>query len=93
MGYQPAVSGGDPSLKHQHADDPIVIVGAACRLAGEASSLHGLWDMMKDSRTAHAKVPKERWDADAWYHPDPDRKGSVRLLPRDKRCRILTDTA
>jgi hypothetical protein len=57
--------------------EPIAIVGAACRLAGEASSLHGLWDMMQNSRTAHAKVPEDRWDADAWYHPDPDRKGSV----------------
>jgi hypothetical protein len=90
MGYQPTLSGGD---QHQNADDPIVIVGAACRLAGMASSLGSLWDMMKDSRTAHAKVPKDRWDADAWYHPDPDRKGSVSLLLRDKCCRILTYTA
>ncbi|KHO10995.1 hypothetical protein MAA_11386 [Metarhizium robertsii ARSEF 23] len=32
---------------------------------------------MQNSRTAHAKVPEERWHADAWYHPDPDRKGSL----------------
>ncbi|GAW15899.1 hypothetical protein ANO14919_053210 [Xylariales sp. No.14919] len=57
--------------------EPIAIVGAACRLPGEASSLDGLWNMMKESRTAHAKVPTERWDADAFYHPDPDRKGTL----------------
>ncbi|KAJ4413542.1 Type I Iterative PKS [Gnomoniopsis sp. IMI 355080] len=58
-------------------DEPIVIVGAACRFAGEATSLRGLYEMMRDSRTGHGQVPKERWDAEAWYHPDPDRKGAV----------------
>lgn len=72
-----------PNTKYQHVDDPIVIVGAACRLAGEASSLDRLWDMMKDSRTALAKVPKERWDADALYHPNHDRKGSVSIVLRN----------
>ncbi|KAI0406744.1 ketoacyl-synt-domain-containing protein [Xylaria palmicola] len=68
-------------FQKSHAGDsqfePIAIVGAACRLPGEASSLDGLWNMMKESRTAHARVPAERWDADAFYHPDPDRKGTL----------------
>ncbi|XWW98486.1 hypothetical protein V2A60_006486 [Cordyceps javanica] len=74
MGYQ-----SSPNFKADNRchDDPIVIVGAACRFAGEASSLDNLWNMMKESRTAHSKAPKDRWDADAWYHPDPDRKGSL----------------
>lgn len=60
--------------------DPIVIVGAACRLPGEASSMNGLWNMISNGRTAHSKIPKDRFDADAWYHPDPDRKGTVGVL-------------
>lgn len=70
--------------------EPIAIVGAACRLAGEASSLYGLWDMMQNARTAHAKVPEERWHADAWYHPDPDRKGSVSQISTCDFCFPLT---
>lgn len=62
-------------------DDPIVIVGAACRLPGEATSLQALWEMMNSSRTGHGPVPSRRWNADAWYHPDPDRKGAVSFLP------------
>ncbi|EGX95949.1 Beta-ketoacyl synthase [Cordyceps militaris CM01] len=77
MVYQTTPAAAGNSKADNCPDDPIVIVGAACRLAGEASSLDNLWNMMKNSRTAHAKVPKERWDADAWYHPDPDRKGSL----------------
>lgn len=83
MGPQFTVSDSDSSLRNERLDDPIVIVGASCRLAGEASSLDRLWNLMKDSRTAHAKVPKDRWNADAWYHPDPDRKGSVSSLLRN----------
>jgi hypothetical protein len=93
MGCQPTGSSGDSNPKAPHADDPIVIVGAACRLAGEASSLTHLWDMMKGSRIALAEVPKDCWNADAWYHPDPDRKGSVSLLTIHNCCHILTDTA
>ncbi|KAI2628548.1 lovastatin nonaketide synthase [Hypoxylon sp. NC1633] len=69
-GYTNGTNGANES-------EPIAIVGAAARLPGEASSLQGLWDMMLHARSAHARVPKERWDADAWYHPDPDRKGSL----------------
>lgn len=57
--------------------EPIAIVGATCRLAGEANSMNGLWEMMRNSRTGHEEVPPKRWDAKAWYHPDPDRKGAV----------------
>jgi acyl transferase domain-containing protein len=57
--------------------EPIAIVGAACRLAGEVSSLGGLWDMISKERTGHCKIPADRWDADTWHHPDADRKGGV----------------
>jgi hypothetical protein len=57
--------------------EPIAIVGAACRLPGGVSSLPELWDLIRHARTARQKVPKDRFDADAWYHPDPDRKGTV----------------
>ncbi|TLD10484.1 hypothetical protein PgNI_06632, partial [Pyricularia grisea] len=57
--------------------EPIAIVGASGRLAGEASSLAGLWEMMCKVRSAHGRVPPSRWNADARLHPDPDRKGTV----------------
>ncbi|OJD32083.1 polyketide synthase [Diplodia corticola] len=57
--------------------EPIAIVGAACRLPGQASSLGSLWDMISNVRTGHGKVPADRWDGDIWNHPDPDRKGGI----------------
>ncbi|PVI02664.1 PKSN polyketide synthase for alternapyrone biosynthesis [Periconia macrospinosa] len=60
-----------------YKDEPIAIVGAACRLAGQISSLGDLWDMISKAKTGHCKVPADRWDADTWHHPDPDRKGGI----------------
>lgn len=57
--------------------EPIAIIGAACRFSGEVSSLGDLWDMISREKSGHCKIPADRWDADVWHHPDPDRKGSV----------------
>jgi len=62
--------------------EPIAIIGAACRLPGEVSSLGSLWEMISNVKTGHGKIPSDRWDADVWHHPDPDRKGAVSFLPR-----------
>ncbi|OKL56909.1 hypothetical protein UA08_07744 [Talaromyces atroroseus] len=58
-------------------DEPIAIVGMACRYPGEGSSPAGFWNMISNARTAHRTIPKSRFNADAWYHPDPDRKGAM----------------
>lgn len=58
-------------------EEPIAIIGTACRLPGDSNSVDSLWDMISNSRTGHGKIPSDRWDADKWYHPDPDRKGGV----------------
>lgn len=67
----------DVTMRQMDNQEPIVIVGAACRLPGEASTLGSLWDMVSQTKTGHGKVPSDRWDCDTWYHPDPDRKGGV----------------
>jgi acyl transferase domain-containing protein len=57
--------------------EPIAIVGAACRFAGEATSLDSLWDMVSKAKTGYCPVPSDRWDSKTWHHPDPDRKGAI----------------
>ncbi|KAL8982004.1 MAG: hypothetical protein Q9205_003368 [Flavoplaca limonia] len=57
--------------------EPIAIIGAACRLPGDVSTLGNLWELISNVKTGHGKIPAERWDADLWHHPDPDRKGAI----------------
>ncbi|KAF2202553.1 hypothetical protein GQ43DRAFT_470778 [Delitschia confertaspora ATCC 74209] len=55
--------------------EPIAIVGFAARLPGARSATE-FWDLLKDGRSAQSKVPAERFNIDAFYHPDTDRADS-----------------
>ncbi|KAI4237003.1 MAG: hypothetical protein LQ349_002190 [Xanthoria aureola] len=56
-------------------DDPVVIVGMACRLPGGVKSPYDLWEMLIHERSGQSKVPKERFNVDGYYHPEGDRAG------------------
>ncbi|GKT49640.1 highly reducing polyketide synthase curS1 [Colletotrichum spaethianum] len=64
-------------MRPSKEQEPIAIIGTGCRLPGKTTSLGRLWDMISHGKSGHDKVPPSRWDADTWYHPDPDRKGSI----------------
>ncbi|KAK2055854.1 hypothetical protein LY76DRAFT_661041 [Colletotrichum caudatum] len=38
--------------------------------------------MLVKGQTGHSKVPKDRYDAEAWYHPNHERRGARSLLAR-----------
>ncbi|MEZ4432902.1 MAG: type I polyketide synthase [bacterium] len=55
---------------------PVAIVGMSCRLPG-APSIDALWSLLTEGREGTGPVPRDRWDADALYHPDPTRFGRL----------------
>ncbi|KAI9642743.1 hypothetical protein NHQ30_008474 [Ciborinia camelliae] len=57
--------------------EPIAVIGMACRMSGEASSVEKLWEMISNGRTGHGNIPEDRFDADAWYHPHHERRGAI----------------
>lgn len=61
---------------------PIAIVGIGCRFPGQASSAEKLWELILQQKDIRQEVPADRFNIDAFWHPNPDRNGSVsEVLP------------
>jgi acyl transferase domain-containing protein len=56
---------------------PIAIVGMGFRGPGDATNVENLWKMMSEGRESWSKIPKEKWNHEAFYHPDANRHGTV----------------
>ena len=58
-------------------DEPIAIIGIGCRFPGGANDLDSFWRLLDTGTDAVREVPKDRWDVDALYDPDPDAAGKT----------------
>ncbi|KAK7418132.1 hypothetical protein QQX98_004107 [Neonectria punicea] len=54
---------------------PVAIVGMSCRLSGDVSSLEDFWTLLSRSRSGWREMPEDRFATDAFYHPNPQKKG------------------
>ncbi|MEU5959415.1 type I polyketide synthase, partial [Streptomyces sp. NPDC047525] len=74
-GAKPAVA--PAPVRRGAADEPIAIIGMACRFPGGVRSPEALWRLVSDGTDAISEFPVNRdWDLDGLYDPDPERTGT-----------------
>ncbi|KLO98507.1 Uncharacterized protein Y057_7829 [Fusarium fujikuroi] len=57
--------------------EPIAVVGSAGRFPGGCNTPSKLWDLLRSPRDLLREIPKERFNIDAFYHPDPLHHGTT----------------
>jgi len=51
--------------------EPIAITGIGCRLPGDSHGPEALWKNLLAGRDLITETPPDRWNLNAFYHPDP----------------------
>jgi phthiocerol/phenolphthiocerol synthesis type-I polyketide synthase C len=54
----------------------VALVGLACRFPG-AADVAEFWSLLKAGKDAVTEIPDDRWDVDAYYHPDSAKPGKM----------------
>lgn len=56
---------------------PIAVIGMGCRLPGGVHSSEELWEMLAEGRSGWGKIPVDRWNTEAFYHPDQNAREAL----------------
>jgi acyl transferase domain-containing protein/acyl carrier protein len=64
-------------MRASEPDQVIAIVGMGCRFPGGADSPAAFWDLLTRGADAIVEVPRDRWNVDRFYDPDPAKPGKM----------------
>ncbi|KAK1974431.1 beta-ketoacyl synthase domain-containing protein [Colletotrichum cereale] len=57
------------------APEPIAVIGSACRFPGDLDTPSKLWTFLAKPHDLQSQVPKDRFNIDAFHHPDGSHHG------------------
>src|SRR5271169_3909151 len=79
---------GSSSLpKANYLQEPIAVVGLACRLPGDSNSPTALWEFLKRGGIAHNEAPESRFNLKG--HHDGSRKPKTMRSPGGMFCESI----
>lgn len=56
----------------------IAIVGIGCHTPGQVNGPEQFWDFLVSGENGVTEVPKDRWDVDEYYDPNPNKTGKIK---------------
>ncbi|RYP64846.1 hypothetical protein DL769_006521 [Monosporascus sp. CRB-8-3] len=59
--------------------EPIAVIGSACRFAGDATSASKLWELLQEPHDLRAEIPDSRFSAQGFYHPNGTHHGHTNV--------------
>ncbi len=57
--------------------DQIAIIGLGCRFPGGANDPKAFWELLKQGYDGTIEIPKDRWDINSFYDPNPEAPGKM----------------
>lgn len=72
--------------------EPIAVVGVHLKFPGDATDPEAFYNLLLSGRSARSEVPKNRYNVEAFYHPDAARAGTVPLNLPHARLLSLTQS-
>ena len=74
IGAPPVTPNASAIASTRHEVEPIAIIGMGCRFPGGVVDADSFWSLLDDGVDAIGEVPRNRWDIDAYFDPDPGRR-------------------
>jgi len=68
---------GRPRGTERAGNEPIAIVGMACRLPTQIDGPSSFWTLLVEGRHGITEVPPERWNLGDYFDPDPSKPGKI----------------
>jgi acyl transferase domain-containing protein len=57
--------------------DPIAVIGLHAKFSGDATDPNAFFEMLKRGQSGLSEIPQDRFNIDAFYHPQAERRGMV----------------
>lgn len=62
--------------------EPIAVIGFSVKFPQEATTAEGFWNLLVQGRSAMTEIPGDRFNINAFYHPDANRHDTVSIYQR-----------